>query len=371
MTSTVWTESEYLFVALVVHYVVLLLVVAMKTDGTGGLVLIGLSSLLVVVIGPDNLLWDESWGWVLLATGSGALGMSRPRWNRDGASGKPKEPPPSRPAQLSVFSTRPDLGDEAERILQSAEIRRHDDWHDFIRAVPHTECSVLIDPWIRSDPSLERLRELQTRFPYHPLVLVTARDAEGVRRLRRLVVDQIVWDHKLRQELRPAVEQARQRGAMQHLERMFEEADGLPAQLRDAMRLACRPGFTVQTVAEFASLVDRDRRSLWRWWNCTFGESSTLSPKDFLDWITIVRASGLRASGRSWTAVANSLEIHEDTLARMARRTLGLGLGELESVGVKVVISVFLREMWGFLEGAPVTMCDDELGAETTPDRVR
>jgi AraC-like DNA-binding protein len=208
-----------------------------------------------------------------------------------------------------------------------------DCWHTFRRSTAAEQSLVVVLPGEVTAEQVERLATLQREHPHHPLVLAVDRDAENLRRLSRLKVTEMIWTEELDRQLWPTLRRARTGGALRRFAREFDEADWLPARLRQALAEACRSPTPIYTISQLAARVGRDRRTLWRLWQSTFGPAPPLRLQDFVHWILLIRAAALRSTGLRWTAVANDLGIHEHTIARVAKKLAGMNLREVEAGG--------------------------------------
>jgi AraC-like DNA-binding protein len=214
-------------------------------------------------------------------------------------------------------------------------------WHTFQRSAATTESLVAVLPGPVSGDDIEALASLQRRLPYHPLVLAVDRDPENLRRLSPLRVAEMIWTEEVDRQLWPTLRRARTGAALRRLARQLEDADWIPARLRQALAAACRATSPVRTMPELAALVGRDRRTIWRLWQSTFGPESPLRLQDFLDWILLVHAAAHRSTGLRWSTVAQELRVHEHTIARIARRLAGINLRQVGDGGPGEVIRRF------------------------------
>jgi hypothetical protein len=206
------------------------------------------------------------------------------------------------------------------------------DWQAFTHAAPGAECCILGARWLDQDGIFQRLCLLQHRSRLAPLVLVTSKDADNMRALKDLNVEEVVWLHEVERHLLAAVKRASARGLIQRLARRLEGATHLAPALTKALVHAFRSERPVATVEELAAATRCDRRTLWYHWYRTFDSRPPVRLEDFLDWLVLIRASAEHALGRSWPVVAVELGVHEHTLARMATRLVGVSLRELGSV---------------------------------------
>jgi hypothetical protein len=216
-------------------------------------------------------------------------------------------------------------------------------WSTFQRSAAKGDSLVVVLSGEVTGEEVERLATLQRRLPYHPLVLAVDRDPENLRRLSPLRVSEMLWTEELVRGLWPTVRRVRADAALRRLARDFDDADWIPARLRQALAAACRATSPVRTIPELAGLVGRDRRTIWRLWQSAFGPEPPLRLQDFLDWLLLIRASALRSSGQRWTAVAQELAVHEHTIARIARRLAGLNLRQVGDAGAGEVTRRFDR----------------------------
>lgn len=101
----------------------------------------------------------------------------------------------------------------------------------------------------------------------------------------------------------------------------------------------------MHSVAELAAAVGCDRRTLWQQWSQVVGPSSEFRLQDFLHWLALLRAVGLKRPERSWDRVADAVGVHPHTLGRWARRYTGGTLRELAGTGPQAAITT-LHERW-------------------------
>jgi hypothetical protein len=196
-----------------------------------------------------------------------------------------------------------------------------------------------------TEDQVKRLASLKRRFPHHPLVLAVDPDAENLRRLSPLEVAEMVWLKELDRKLWPTLRKARIGGALHRLACQFDDADWIPARVRQALAAGCRSVPPPCNVAALAALVGCDRRTLWRIWQDTFGPTPPLRLHDFVHWLLLIRAAGLRSTGLRWIAVANDMSIHHDTIARMAKRLAGMDLREVAADGPTEVTRRFEQQV--------------------------
>jgi hypothetical protein len=206
-------------------------------------------------------------------------------------------------------------------------------WDTFQRSAACRDSLVAVLPGDVTTDQVRRLAMLQREHPDHPLVLAVDPNAENLRRLSRLEVAEMIWLEELNRKLWPALRQARTDGALHRFARRFEEADWITARLRKALAAGCRSVPPPCNVAQLAALVRRDRRTLWRIWQDTFGPTPPLRLQNFVQWLLLIRAATLRSTGLRWTVVAHDMSIHEDTIARMAKKLAGMDLRQVAAGG--------------------------------------
>ena len=80
-----------------------------------------------------------------------------------------------------------------------------------------------------------------------------------------------------------------------------------------------------------AQLADVSRRALQSQWKSAVGGRAAWRLEDVLDWILLLEAVFRKENRRNWLEVAAELGVHERTLARYARRLVGVGLGEVRA----------------------------------------
>jgi hypothetical protein len=245
---------------------------------------------------------------------------------------------------MAMYCSDPDLADRLQDAAPAGEsVEPTDCWRTFQRSAGTSESLVVVVPGQVTSDQVDRLATLQRRLPDHALVLAVDRDAENLRRLSRLHVDEMIWTHELDSRLWPTLRRARTRSALARVAAELEAADWIPDRLRQALAAACRTTTPVHTVPQLAALAGRDRRTLWRLWQSAFGPTPPLRLQDFVHWILLIRATALRSTGRRWAAVADDMGIHEHTIARVAKGLAGMNLRELAAGGPAEVTRRFER----------------------------
>lgn len=181
--------------------------------------------------------------------------------------------------------------------------------------------------WLSEGEQLARLISLRARAPQVPFVLVTRKEADNIRLVIRVRVDEVVWLHEVSHALNAAVARARTRGLFHNLHFTISDNRQLSPRLRDALVHALRTEHHAYSVATLARAVRCDRRTLWHAWRRAVADGPRL--EDFLHWLVLLRAAELKESARCWREVALTLGIDNRTLGRHAGRLLGMRLSDL------------------------------------------
>ncbi|HWG54835.1 MAG TPA: hypothetical protein VN677_16180 [Gemmatimonadaceae bacterium] len=224
-------------------------------------------------------------------------------------------------------------------------------WTQFQRDVLGAPCAVVVLPWLTGEP-FRRLRELKERCPTRPVVLVTTKDADNARCLRGVPVEEVVWLGDVSRELWPAIRRATFRPSLTDLAGEMEAAAHVPDRLRDALSVACRSESPVRSVGELAQLANCRRGTLWYQWKRVMRAEDDPRLEDFLGWLLVVRAIGLKDRTAAWTDVADGIGVHGRTLGRLARRLTGHTLEELWTGGETQALALFRERMM-----VPVISC--------------
>lgn len=230
---------------------------------------------------------------------------------------------------LALWAPEEDIRERVLAVLDSeSDVRVAATWPEFRSAFADAGCGVVAEPEPRSE-LFGHLQALRSRRTAGALVLILHRNPRVLRRLKDVIVEEVVWMDRL-DDLPAAVKGAETERRLQRMERRVREADHLPETLVDAVgrTLGSRPPLT--SVQELAADLERDRRTLWHHWrNAVDQEESGLTLKGFLDWILLLRGTSMKTESRSWREVADELGVHVRTLRRVSRRRTGRSLREL------------------------------------------
>lgn len=220
-----------------------------------------------------------------------------------------------------------------------------DDWDSLERTVGAANTVIIWLDSLRDDSIFLRISGLTFRFCTLPTVLITRKEADGVRRLIGIPLIEVVWTDEVVHALWPAVRRVRTRSVLQKVAVTLDRTDVLPAHLRHALARVCREDAPPPSLARLAGEVGCDRRTLWRQWHKSARSGSSLRLEDVLDWVLLLRALNLKSSHGGWAGVTKELHIHETTLGRLAKRLTGSRLSILEASDAVQLAEGFLHRV--------------------------
>lgn len=221
-------------------------------------------------------------------------------------------------------------------VVQRAEI-----WSLFTGTVAVSTCAVVMVDWLAGNPAVERLQALRMQYPHKPVVLVTRKDADNVRLLRRVQIEEVVWTEEIEHTLAATIDSTQHAARFTEIVAAIESAEHLPKRLRHALVHVFRSPTAALTVAELGAAVGCDRRTLWRLWTNSVGADSDLRLQDVVDWNLLLHAAVIRQQTTSWVGVAGRLSVHDHTLARTARRLADMTLRQLADIGTVGMLELF------------------------------
>jgi hypothetical protein len=204
-----------------------------------------------------------------------------------------------------------------------------DSWECLEQAIPSTTCTVVVIRWLRGTPEEARLRDLRFRYPLHPIILVTSKNADNALALRWVGVEDVVWLSELERGLWPAVRRGHAQAILQDMAATVRRAMPADRLLGRAIAYACRATPPLRSIGQLASALGCDRRTLWRHWRAALSGASAFRLEDVLDWFLLLHAVGRKLPGRSWAHLATELQVHPHTLGRIAARLAGRPLRAL------------------------------------------
>ncbi|HUP88521.1 MAG TPA: hypothetical protein VM100_04195 [Longimicrobiales bacterium] len=229
--------------------------------------------------------------------------------------------------------------------LAGMSVQRTDLWSVFSDTVGVSACGIVMVDWLAGNPVVERLRSLRVRYPHKPLVLVTRKDADNMRLLRGVTIEEVVWTEEIEHALASTIDRTRQTSVFQGIAATISGAPHLPKRLRHALAHLFQAPNAIATVDELANAVGCDRRTLWRLWRSAIPEETTLRLQDVLDWNVLLHAAILRVQATSWVGIASKLRIHEHTLARSAKRLAGMTLRDVAGNGADGMAELFKQQV--------------------------
>ncbi|HJU90369.1 MAG TPA: hypothetical protein VJ672_13320 [Gemmatimonadaceae bacterium] len=201
-------------------------------------------------------------------------------------------------------------------------------WNEFAGIVERADCLLVACRWLSREVCLT-LRHAACGASAVPVILITTKDADNARSALNSGATHIVWLSDAERELSALLYGARRHCVvLDRAARLIERSTRLSPPLRRALVFTCRTQWPVCSISELASLLNRNRRTLWRHWHQTNGTALRL--EDFIDWVLLLHAAHEKSPSRSWADVAHSLGTHEHTLARLVRRLANGTLGALD-----------------------------------------
>lgn len=186
------------------------------------------------------------------------------------------------------------------------------------------------------------LRDIERRRLWTPLILVTDREPEAVRRLSDVKTSAVVWFADLQTELPVEIEAARGSVPLLRLAAQAAEAT-LPPALRTALPYSLRAATDrpARSVKELAAAVRYSPITLSKAFSDWQDGRTTLS--QFLEALVILRARQLRSSGVGWKRVSAHLGFARETLLRKSKRWPGCTLVQLEKVSPDRLLTALLE----------------------------
>jgi hypothetical protein len=256
---------------------------------------------------------------------------------------------------LTVFAVEGGAAQRVASALGAGEpVVWADCWEKLECSLPGSTCAIVVLGWLRKgDLGERRLGGLKERYPLHPVVLVTSKDADNARALRSAGVEEVVWLSEIETGLWPAVRRARSSGFLQHLLRVVDRTLLSDPPLQRALRYACRAERPIRSIGHLAAASGCDRRTLWRHWHDAVAARVPLRLEDVLDWLLLLHAVGRKTPGRSWSGVAAELQIHPHTLGRIAARLAARPLRTLAATDQLALTLQFDARLVAALVGEP------------------
>ncbi|MYA33341.1 MAG: helix-turn-helix transcriptional regulator [Gemmatimonadales bacterium] len=216
----------------------------------------------------------------------------------------------------------------------------------FVNGDDPVECLILGCRHPIPAETIELLGDIERKRLWIPLILVTDREPEAVRRLSDVKASAVAWFADLQTELPLEIEAARGSVPLLRLAEQAGEAT-LPPALRTALPYSLRAATDrpVRSVNELAAAVRYSPITLSKAFSTWHDRRTTLSR--FLAALVILRARQLRSSGLNWNSVSMHLGFARETLQRKSKRWRGCTLVQLEKVPpdrlLKALVEQYLR----------------------------
>ena len=258
-------------------------------------------------------------------------------------------------AMIAVYCPEERQVARLHAALAGIPVHRSDLWSKFAETVGVSACAVVMVDWLSGNQVVDRLRALRVQYPHKPLVLVTRKDADNVRLLRGVTIEEVVWTEEIEHALAPTVDRTRQTSVFQSIAATIQGGQHLPKRLRHALTHLFQVPNAIATVDELATAVGCDRRTLWRLWRSSVASDETVRLQDVLDWNVLLHAAIMRMQSTSWVGIASKLNIHEHTLARSAKRLAGMTLRDVAAVGADGLVAIFKEQVLTALVNRKVT----------------
>ena len=195
---------------------------------------------------------------------------------------------------------------------------------DLGNALAEVRCAILSFPALPELPELHWLQEIGRQHPGIRWVLVTDFSPENVQNLLQLPLGtEVVWSFEIETRLRLLVRRLLSFDPLSHLAVQLLGVEGLDSDLRDAMVEVCRMPRPPRTLGGLANLAGLTREQLRYRWRIQAGD--TLTPREFLDRVFMVRILQARLSRCSWETVAEELQVDRKTARRLVEKACVTG----------------------------------------------
>lgn len=183
------------------------------------------------------------------------------------------------------------------------------------------------------------LWSLRLRRPQAPLVLVTPLVPASLRVIPALHAGgpPVVWAQEVLIGLAPTLSEEVGRDAVRRIAGLLRgAAAGTPVVARALSRMVSASP-PINRVRHLARSLNVARRTLYDHWAAMFG--SGVTPKEFLEWVLLLRA--LSSGETKPIRMAVAIGVDARTLERLCRRRLGVSLAEAREDGVAPAASAF------------------------------
>lgn len=168
-------------------------------------------------------------------------------------------------------------------------------------------------------------QSVRVLYPALPMVLITARNLETVRRAATVGFSDILWVRDSPAQIHQAIENARSAGLRRQLAATLPTLPGLPPDLGVAMAKLLFDATPPTSVAMMAKRLGWHRASLHR---RLAQHPAALAPTDLVAWVVLAHATSTRQQDETWAQVGARYHLHVRRLRRYAKRLTGLPLAE-------------------------------------------
>lgn len=209
-------------------------------------------------------------------------------------------------------------------------------WSDACDVLLHDIPLVAIVPRIgRQESGL--IAGFREQRPRQPIVVVTHQDANNVRLLAPLGIEEIVWISETEATLSGAINRVRDSCFFVQLADRIGHAENLDPLIRAALTAAILRPRPIVSVCELADIVASNPGTLRRRWKKSKHDGNDDRLEDIIAWLVLVRAVQRRRFEGAWHMVAEAVGVDARTLSRLARRLMHMSLREVESCGFSTV----------------------------------
>ncbi len=233
---------------------------------------------------------------------------------------------------LHAYSCDPAFQKQIRRLHPGA-VAVVGDWHQLKQRIPAASCLIAhVQPL--DSVLVGNLAQLKAAFPHLPLVAVIERVPEAAAILRGIVVEELLWSEQL-QQLDSAIIMARSKGFLQRVAAAIRANRQLTDITRQFIIRALASARPIRTVKRAAHALDVDIKTVHNHWAAS-GVRSQLTPKDFLDWIVLVRVAVLRDAAYTWSDVTSTTRVDQRAFYRIVERLLAESWADLDGAGYAV-----------------------------------
>jgi hypothetical protein len=241
---------------------------------------------------------------------------------------------------LLAYSTYPAI-QKIIRASAGADVVIASDWRQVQKRIGDASCLIIHLEPLHSE-TLGNFCLLKARLALLPVVAIAEHQPTVAIALRDVVIEELIWTQNVSQQLQPSVQHALSKARFNRIATAVRANIHLTHVTRDFLTTALLARKPFRTIEDVAVALGVNSKTIHNHWH----ESGVadLSPKNFLDWIILLRADALRASGLSWSAVTSRTGVHQHTLARAARRLTGRPLSSVISSSSSTIEAEFSQK---------------------------